>query len=160
MATGEGPAITPTAFYRDPMAALRWLEAAFGLETSMLVTDAAGAVGHAEMIWRGAVIGVGGEFASPELLGPAVMKSPRSLGGAGSQFIRVEVDGDLDAHCQHARAAGARITQAPADQFYGQRTYRALDLEGHVWTFHQAIAETAGDAPAMPDGLTIRTSLD
>ena len=31
--------LTPVVFYRDPMAALRWLEQAFGFETSLLVTD-------------------------------------------------------------------------------------------------------------------------
>ena len=43
---------TPVVFYRDPMAALRWLEKAFGFETSMLVTDDEGNVGHAEMKLR------------------------------------------------------------------------------------------------------------
>ena len=147
-------------FYRDPMAALRWLETAFGLETSMLVTDDEGNVGHAEMTWRGAAIAVGGEFASPELIGPAEMKSPLSLGGAGSQFIRLQLDGDIDAHCERARAAGARVTQAPADQFYGARTYRALDPEGHVWNFQQASAEVSVAAMEAASGLRITTSFE
>ena len=50
---------TPVVFYRDPMAALRWLEKAFGFETSMLVTDAEGKVGHAEMKLGDGRIGVG-----------------------------------------------------------------------------------------------------
>ncbi|MHB8528653.1 MAG: VOC family protein [Caulobacteraceae bacterium] len=152
------PAITPSV-YRDPMAALRWLEKAFGFETSMLVTDEAGAVGHAEMTWRDGVISVGGELVSPELLGPARMISPLGLDGAGSQFLRVELEGDLDAHCERARAAGARITQQPADQFYGARTYRALDPEGHVWTFHQAVGSVSPEVAEEGRGLTIRTSL-
>ena len=133
----ESPAVTPAVFYRDPMAALRWLEKAFGFETSMLVTDDDNNVAHAEMSFLGATIGVGGEWASPELLGPAEMKSPLSLGGAGTQFIRVHLPDGLDAHFERARAAGAHITQEPADQFYGSRTYRALDPEGHVWNFDQ-----------------------
>ena len=133
----ESPAVTPAVFYRDPMAALRWLEKAFGFETSMLVTDDDNNVAHAEMSFLGATIGVGGEWASPELLGPAAMKSPLSLGGAGTQFIRVHLPDGLDAHFERARAAGAHITQEPADQFYGSRTYRALDPEGHVWNFDQ-----------------------
>ena len=160
MAAAEGSAITPTVFYRDPMAALRWLERAFGFETSMLVTDEAGKVGHAEMTWRGAAIAVGGEFASPELIGPAQMKSPLSLGGAGSQFIRLHMDGDIDAHCERARAAGARVTQAPADQFYGARTYRALDPEGHVWNFQQAVSEISVAEMERASGLRISTSLE
>jgi uncharacterized glyoxalase superfamily protein PhnB len=151
--------LTPVVFYRDPIAALKWLEAAFGFETSMLVTDDAGRVGHAEMKVGEAVIGVGAEFASPDLLGPAAMKSPASIGGVGTQFVRVHMDEGLDAHCDHARAAGARITQAPADQFYGARVYRALDLEGHVWNFDQPVAEVSIADMEKASGLTIKTSL-
>lgn len=151
--------LTPVVFYRDPIAALKWLEAAFGFETSMLVTDDAGRLGHAEMKVGEAVIGVGAEFASRELLGPAEMKSPASIGGVGTQFVRVHLDDGLDAHHDHARAAGARITQAPADQFYGARTYRALDLEGHVWNFDQPVAEVSIADMEKASGLTIKTSL-
>ena len=150
---------TPTVFYRDPIAALKWLEQAFGFETTMLVTDATGAVGHAEMTFEDGKIGVGREWASPEMLGPAAMKSPASMDGAGSQFIRVALREGVDEHCAAARAAGARITQAPADQFYGARVYRALDLEGHVWCFDQPIAAPSIEAMEKAKGLTIRTSL-
>lgn len=153
-------AIMPTVFYRDPMVALRWLEAAFGFETTLLVTDEVGKVGHAEMAWRDGGIGVGGEFASPALLRPARMVSPLALGDRASQFIHVELEGDIDAHFARARAAGARITQEPADQFYGARTYRALDPEGHVWNFRQPIADVSSAAMEKASGLTIRTSLD
>ena len=141
------------------MAALKWLEQAFGFETTMLVTDAAGAVGHAEMSFAGGKVDVGGEWSSSELLGPAAMKSPASMDGAGSQFIRVALPEGLDAHCAAARAAGARITQPPTDQFYGARVYRALDLEGHVWCFDQPITTPSLEAMEKATGLTIRTSL-
>jgi uncharacterized glyoxalase superfamily protein PhnB len=150
---------TPSVFYRDPLAALKWLENAFGFETSMLVTDETGAVGHAEMSFAGGRINVGGEWASPELLGPAAMKSPASLDGAGTQFVRVALLEGIDAHCERARAAGARITQEPADQFYGARVYRALDLEGHVWSFDQTVAQVSIQAMEKASGLTIKTSL-
>jgi uncharacterized glyoxalase superfamily protein PhnB len=126
----------PAVFYKDPKTALAWLEKAFGFEISLLVTDDAGAVGHAEMSFCGASIGVGGEWTGPQL-GGARMLSPASLDGACTQFIWVRLDGDMDAHCAKARAAGAEIAQAPESQFYGDRTYRALDPEGHVWCFRQ-----------------------
>jgi uncharacterized glyoxalase superfamily protein PhnB len=151
-------AITPTAFYRDPMAALRWLEAAFGFETSLLLTDAEGRVGHAEMSFRGCTIGVGGEWAGPQLGGGA-MKSPASLDGAGTQFVWLDLDADLDGHCERARAAGARIAAEPEDQFYGARTYRALDLEGHVWNFRQHMREVSDAAMTEMTGLKVRSSL-
>lgn len=159
MAEIRSSAFTPQLFYRDPMAALRWLEAAFGFETSLVVTDPTGAVGHAAMTFEGGEIHIGGEFAAPDLIGPAEMKSPASLSGAGTQFVRVSLAAGLDAHCERARAAGARITQAPKDQFYGSRVYRALDLEGHVWTFEEPVAEVSLDDMAKASGLSIRTQL-
>ena len=150
----------PVVFYKDPKAALRWLEAAFGVETSMLVTDPAGHIGHAEMSFGDGRIDIGGEWSSPELLGPASLKSPASLGGAGSQFIRVQLDGGLDEHCARARAAGAHITQSPADQFYGARTYRALDPEGHVWNFSELVAEVSVAEMERAGGLKVREGLD
>jgi uncharacterized glyoxalase superfamily protein PhnB len=158
--TAMSSGITPVVFYRDPLAALTWLEKAFGFEPSLLVTDSEGRLGHAEMTWRGAAIGVGGEWASAELLGPASLKSPASLGGVGTQFIRLFMDEGLDEHCERARAAGARITQDPETQFYGDRTYRALDLEGHVWNFGQKVAEVSVTEMEKASGLTIRMGAD
>jgi uncharacterized glyoxalase superfamily protein PhnB len=136
------PAASPTLAYRDPIAAIAWLEAAFGCESSALVTDKAGRVAHAVVTWRDFPIGVMHEWESEVLLGPARMRSPASLEGRASAFLRLMVD-DIDAHCERARAAGARITQEPADQFYGERTYRALDPEGHVWNFTQTIRQVS-----------------
>ncbi len=152
-------AFTPVVFYRDPLAALKWLEQAFGFETSLLVTDAEGKVGHAEMSFQGGQIGVGAEWGAAELIGPAKMRSPASLDGQGTQFIRVSMEKGLDEHCARADAAGARITQRPADQFYGARVYRALDLEGHVWNFDMAIADVSTADMEKASGLKIQTSL-
>ncbi len=151
--------VVPVVFYQDPLAAMKWLESAFGFETNVLVTDNEGRLAHAEMSFLGGPIGVGGEWASEQLLGPASLKSPASLGGAGTQFIRIAMDEGLDEHCARARAAGARITQAPEDQFYGDRTYRALDLEGHVWNFAQNVAAVSAEDMHKAKGLTIRTSV-
>lgn len=54
----------------------------------------------------------------------AVAWLPEEVGAAG-----------LDAHCERARSAGAEITDEPADEFVGDRRYRAVDPEGHHWTF-------------------------
>ena len=88
------------------------------------------------------------------------MKSPQNLGGDGSQFMRVQLADGIDAHCAQARAAGARITAEPADQFYGARTYRALDPEGHVWNFSQEVRVVSGEQMEAASGLKIRTSLE
>ncbi|MDP1641792.1 MAG: VOC family protein [Phenylobacterium sp.] len=130
--------VTAVAFYRDPEAALAWLSEAFGFETTILLTDAEGRLAHAEMELHGVKLGVAGEWEGG-VLGPARMRSPASLEGQGTQFCRIELPPqvDIDQHCARAGQAGARITQTPQDEFYGDRTYRCLDLEGHVWNFSQ-----------------------
>ena len=153
------PSFTPVVFYRDPLAALKWLEAAFGFETSLLVTDEAGNVGHAEMTLGEGHVSVGAEWGAAELIGPAKMRSPASLEGQGTQFVRVALESGIDAHCARAEAAGARITQRPEDQFYGARVYRALDPEGHVWCFDQVIEDVSLADMEKASGLTIKTSI-
>lgn len=130
--------LTAVAFYRDPQAALVWLSAAFGFETSILLTDSEGRMAHAEMELCGVRLGVAGEWQGG-VLGPARMRSPAGLEGQGTQFCRIELPPlvDIDQHCARAGEAGAQITQAPQDEFYGDRTYRCLDFEGHVWNFSQ-----------------------
>lgn len=145
--------LTPTAFYRDPKAALDWLERAFGFEVSLLLTDAGGNIAHAEMAYRGANIGVAGEWTVGRSDVPARALSPSSVGDVITQFVWVEVDGDIDAHCARAKAAGARIIEEPKDQFYGARTYRALDPEGHVWNFRQEVRQVSLEEMEAATGL-------
>lgn len=147
--------ITPTVFYRDPRSALDWLQAAFGFEISVLLTDDAGRVAHAEMSFEGASFGIAGEWGG-EALGGAQMKSPASIGGAGTQFIWISLSEPLDAHHERAAAAGAQIAQAPADQFYGDRTYRARDPEGHVWCFRQTVEQVSEAEMERRSGLKVQ----
>jgi uncharacterized glyoxalase superfamily protein PhnB len=149
------PAVVATICYRDPIPAMTWLEKAFGFETTALITDETGKIAYAEMAYRDAPFCVMGEWESAALLGPARVRSPLSTEGAITQFFRVFVP-DLDAHCDRARAAGARITQAPADQFYGDRTYRALDPEGHVWNFNQPVEQVSTQELERRGRLTVQ----
>jgi uncharacterized glyoxalase superfamily protein PhnB len=129
---------TASVHYQQPKAALAWLERAFGFEVSMLIESPDDdSMLHAEMscAGRGRVM-VGGEW-------EARVRSPRSADGMNTQAIHVELERDIDAHCAKARAAGASVIQEPEDQFYGARTYRALDLEGHMWTFSQTVREVS-----------------
>ena len=152
------PVFTPTVVYQDPIAALKWLEAAFGFEITSVVTDAEGKLAHSEMGFHGGAIYVAGEWEGPPI-GPARMRSPASLDGVGTQFLRIHLADGLDAHCEAAKEAGARIVAEPEDQFYGARIYRAMDPEGHVWTFSQEVRAVSGADMEKATGLKIRTSL-
>ena len=140
----DSPTFTLDAVYRDPRAALDWLARAFGFEVTMAIDGGDDPVMcHYEMAveGRGRII-VGGEWAE-------WTRSPASVGGANTQFAHVQLTGDVDAHCARAREAGATILAEPEDQFYGDRTYRAVDLEGHVWTFAQHVHDvTRAEAEA------------
>jgi uncharacterized glyoxalase superfamily protein PhnB len=81
-------------------------------------------------------------------------KSPKAAAGVNTQSVHVEVSG-IDAHCARARAAGAEILAEPADQFYGHRTYRARDCEGHVWTFGQPVREVSPAEMEAATGLKV-----
>ena len=134
---------TPSITYEDPKAALEWLQQAFGFELTMLIESPDGDVlsMHAEMdlAGRGRLM-VGGPWSN-------WAKSPKSLDGANTQTLHVDLETDIDAHYEHARTAGAVIEAEPENQFYGARTYRATDPEGHVWTFSQ----TVGELPSRED---------
>jgi uncharacterized glyoxalase superfamily protein PhnB len=124
------PAFIPSIIYKDNRAALKWLQNAFGFEASQVLTAANGDIIHAEMSHGDGVIMVGSEFA-------AWAASPASIGGKNTQRVHVRLARNIDEHCTHARQAGAEIAMEPADQFYGDRTYMAVDPEGHHWTFSQ-----------------------
>ena len=128
------PTFVPQVPYQDIRAALAFLERAFGFREipTSRVTTPNGAVAHAMMEFGNGVIGIGGQGGHGAI-------SPKSA-GVESQYISVYVD-DVDAHYARALAAGARIANGLRDQFWGDRTYEALDLEGHRWRFHQVVRE-------------------
>jgi len=146
---------TPAVFYKKPMAALRWLENAFGFETTMLIEGRNGdeRLMHSELKFGGdGHITVGGEWAD-------WCKSPQAVGGGNTQSLRVDVPADIDAHCERARAAGAIISEEPATQFYGARTYRCIDPEGHHWTFSQKVKDLTVEEMERAGGIKIKSSL-
>ncbi|MEJ7800632.1 MAG: VOC family protein [Ilumatobacter sp.] len=141
----DTPTFTVAAFYRDPKAALDWLGRAFGFEVTMAIDgpDDAPDMCHYEMAidGRGRIM-IGGEWAD-------WARSPASIDGVNTQTTHVDLTGDVDEHCERARAAGATIAAEPDDQFYGDRSYRAIDLEGHLWTFSTHVRDvTRAEAEA------------
>ena len=123
------PRITPYLYYEDAGAAMDWLVAAFGLSERMRMTDDDGRVNHGELETGSGVVMLG----QP---GPDY-KSPKNQGRA-TAGVHIYVD-DVNAHYERAKAAGAEITQEPADQEYGDRRYDAKDPEGQDWFFAQRL---------------------
>lgn len=149
MAGFRKPTLTSAIIYRDAKAAMEWLEKAFGFELAMLVTDDKGEIGHCEMRLGDGLIYVGYEWHDKA-------KSPAGLDGVNTQGVHVQLTEDIDAHCERARKAGAAILMEPQDQFYGDRTYRARDLEGHIWTFGQMVREMTPEEMSDGTGFTVK----
>lgn len=151
-ATMEDPfkrtALGAAVFYKDPMAALDWLERAFGFQRMMVITDKDGKLAHSEMRFLDSYLMVGSEWAH-------YTASPASIGGKNTQSVHVHMPDGLDAHCERARAAGAQIMREPEDQFYGDRVYVARDPEGHVWSFGQSVRKVSREEAEQASGLTI-----
>ena len=124
----DWPAIIPYIRYEDPAAMLDWLEEAFGFKRRA-VYEEGGTVGHAEVTYGNGMFMLG-----PTRDDGTAAKTPNQLGGESTGGMYVVVD-DPDAHCEHARAAGARIVQEITEQDYGSREYAARDPEGHTWNF-------------------------
>lgn len=126
------PTIGPLLWYRDPRAAITWLETAFGFETRLIVDDGQGGVIHSELTLGDGYIMVVGPPS-----GQAV--SPAAFGGRSTQSVHVQLEDGLDARCEQARAAGATIEREPATQPYGDRVFTCRDLEDHPWSFGQTV---------------------
>ncbi|HVV48436.1 MAG TPA: VOC family protein [Polyangia bacterium] len=117
-----------------------FLRRAFGFEVQLEVKGEGGRVQHAELVLGGALVTLGDVDR-----GRAWRKSPLDLGGANTQACCLYVD-DVDAHCARARAAGAVIDAEPKTTDHGEgywvdRSYCAIDPEGHHWWFMQRLGE-------------------
>lgn len=117
----------PMLSYADAPEAIRFLCDAFGFEERYRLPMDDGRIGHAELAHAGHVVMLASEY--PEM----GITSASRVETRYSQIL-CYVD-DVDAHYQRARAAGATIAAPPEDQFYGDRSYRAVDPEGHRWIF-------------------------
>lgn len=119
--------IVPMLSYRDPGAAIDFLVRAYGFVERYRMAMPDGSIGHAELELGDALLSLAGEWP------PAGLGSPIDLDHVHAQLL-CYVD-DVDAHHEHARAAGATIVTAPALQPHGDRSYRTIDPEGHRFVF-------------------------
>jgi uncharacterized glyoxalase superfamily protein PhnB len=120
--------ITPYLFYDDGIAAMEFLERAFGFRERARTVDTDGGLRHGEMLLGDALIMLGC---------PPDHRTPKELGTI-TIGLYVSVP-DVDAHYERAVAAGADVDGPPVDQPYGARSYGATDPEGHQWWFSTPI---------------------
>ena len=117
--------VTPYLCCRDAGAAIEFYKKAFGATEVMRMPAPEGKVGHAEIQIGDSRVMLADEFPDMGFL------SPQSVGGS-PVMIHLYVD-DVDATAGKAVAAGAKVTRAVEDQFYGDRGGQFDDPFGHKW---------------------------
>jgi len=128
----EEQIVTPYLLYKDCDAMLGWLADAFGFEEVLRYTGEEGYVNHAEMKTGEGRIYMGDPGDD--------YRNARDVGETFGIYVLVE---DVNAHYARAKAAGAEVTEEPADQDYGHRRYSARDPEGVHWYFAAPVKDVA-----------------
>jgi uncharacterized glyoxalase superfamily protein PhnB len=131
MSDDQAPAITPVLRYRDALAAIEFLERAFGFKATA-VYENGDRVEHAQLVFGDGMVMLSTDSEQPW----------GSHAGQGWTYVVVD---DTDAHHERARAAGADVIREPEDQEYGSRDYTARDPEGNLWSFGTYRASMTGE---------------
>src|SRR5262249_16679897 len=116
--------VYPSLTYRDPAAALEFLQKAFGFEPQVLGTAEDGTIRYAALKH-----GAGAILVQPDL--------PDDLHGSHLRHGWLYCDVfEVAAHFERAKAAGAAVLSEPHDAIGGRmRGYSARDPEGNLWSF-------------------------
>ena len=123
--------VIPVLIYPDVREAVAWLSAAFGFAERVRIGE-----NHRAQLRFG-----DGAVIVADVRGDR--RAPRPGEVTHSVTVRLQ---DVRAHCEQARAHGARIVMEPTDFEYGERQYTAEDLAGHQWTFSETLADVAPEA--------------
>ena len=121
-------AVIPVLIYPDVRAAVAWLTDAFGFAERVQIGE-----DHRSQLSFGEGAVIVGDVRHDR-------RPPRP--GEVTHSVMVRVD-DAHAHCERARARGAKILMEPTDFEYGERQYSAEDPAGHQWTFSETLRDVA-----------------
>lgn len=120
--------VIPVLIYPDVRAAVAWLGAAFGFVERVRIGE-----NHRAQLRFGDGAVIIGDVRHDR-------HPPRAGEVTHSIMVRIE---DVRAHCERARAHGARIVMELTEFPYGERQYSAEDLAGHQWTFSETLTDVA-----------------
>jgi uncharacterized glyoxalase superfamily protein PhnB len=117
--------IFSTYRYRDALAAIDFLEHAFGFQRGEVHQGPEGQVFHAELHFGGEWIMLGSTSDGSD--GRIAIKT-----GPSSTYLVVD---DPDAAYERAVAAGAAVVRELTDTDYGSREFTVRDPEDNIWSF-------------------------
>jgi PhnB protein len=115
--------------------AIDFYKQAFGVTEKFRLVEPGGRIGHCELEFGGAIVMISEEYPELGVLGP------ESVGGT-TVSIHLHVD-DADAAIRRAVEAGAKMTRAPQDHFYGERSGTVRDPFGHDWLIGHDIEDVS-----------------
>jgi uncharacterized glyoxalase superfamily protein PhnB len=120
--------VIPVLVYPDVREAVQWLERVFGFSERVQIGES-----HRSQLSFGDGALIVGDVHGER-------RPPRAGEVTHAVVVRVP---DARAHCEHARAQGARILMEPTDFEYGERQYHVEDFAGHQWTFSETLRDVA-----------------
>ena len=119
--------VIPGMTYRDAPVAIDWLCDVLGFERRLVVPGENGTIAHAQLTLGNGMVMLGSAFDDPN-----AVVVPSTPGGTLTQANLVVV-GDIEAHYERVKAAGANIVMEIEEQFYGGSLFAVRDPEGHLW---------------------------
>jgi uncharacterized glyoxalase superfamily protein PhnB len=115
----------------DAHAEIKWLTEVLGFRLTALFDEPDGGVAHSQLAWKGGAVHV------------STRKGPWPEGrGASSMMLFCEDRAEVDRLYERAVAAGAEITRAPEETFYGGYGFSVRDPEGNLWNPGIAFLDT------------------
>ncbi|MGK6353371.1 VOC family protein [Parapedobacter sp. DT-150] len=127
-------AVLPMLVCRDVSAEIDFCKTTFNALEVLRRPGPDGKAAHAALAINGAMVLIECEW-------PTLSSRPPQADGSSPVIIYAYVE-DADSAIEKAVAAGAKILRPAEDRFWGDRTGRILDPEGHVWTISSRIEET------------------
>ncbi|MDF4004381.1 VOC family protein [Luteibacter sp. PPL552] len=127
--------IIPCLRYRRAVEAIDFLCKAFDFQAHAVFRHAHddSVVEHAQLTYGGGMVMLGSVREDTPFA--RHMVQPDEVMGRETQCACVTVTGDLRAHYERAKAAGALIVEEYAEKHQGGAGYAARDPEGHLWYF-------------------------
>ncbi|HUS02864.1 MAG TPA: VOC family protein [Chitinophagaceae bacterium] len=127
-------AVLPMLVCRDVAAEIEFCKITFNAIVKVRRPGPDGKDAHAALTINEAMIILECEWST-------ISSRPPQTDGSSPVIIYVYVK-NVDSAIEKAVAAGAKLLLPAKDQFWGDRTARIMDPEGHVWTISSRIEET------------------
>lgn len=137
MSQGVIHAVFPYLRVSNAAAAIAFYTQAFGARERFRLVEPGGRIGHAELMLGDAVLMLSDAYPEAGIHAPPADEDGRTVSA-----IHLHVD-DADVMAARALAAGARMTRAPEDHFYGERSCVIRDPFGHEWMLGHQIEDVS-----------------